>query len=226
MDNMTTNPASDEKESDLWESFRKRAEAVRQKTKKIQKLSEEEKTRIFLERSEKLRCEKGKSAEEKDLVKVISFHVAGEFFGIEVAYLQEVYEVHQVTKIPCTPPVLVGLINYRGTVLTIINLRTLFNLSDVIAPEAGSEKNKNDPSAQPTEKILIVAHRETKAGIVIDKLDNLLELPKDAICPVSSFFHDKNKIIKSEAKINDLPMLFIDPIMLLKDERLIVNEDV
>lgn len=221
-----TNAETDRKENDSWTYFRKRAEALRQKTKTIREISEDEKQNIFLKRAENLRTEKGKSIDDKDLVKVISFDVAGESFGIEVKYLQEVYEVNRITKIPCTPEVLLGLINYRGTVLTIINLDILFQLSDVSSSEAHSKNDKNNLISQPIDKILILAYMGAKAGIIIDKLDNLLELPKDEIRPVSSFFHEKNKIIKAEAKINNVPLLLIDPIALLSDERLVVNEDV
>lgn len=210
-----------------WETFRRKAEDLRIASKNIREISVEEKEKIFLQRSNRLRLDNDKSTEDKEVLKVISFHVAREFFGIEVKYLQEVYEVYNITRIPCTPPVLVGLINYRGTVLTIINLKILFDLKGNSTPGKDSSHNDdiNAPLSVPT-KILIVEYSGNKAGILIDKLDNLLELQKDEIKPVSSFFRNKNKIVTSEIKINNVPLLFIDPEELLNDERLKVNEDV
>jgi len=213
--------------NDRWEYFRNKAEEQKMTSRKLQNVSDEEKERIFLERAQNLSRAKGKTTEDQDLVKIISFHVAGEFFGIEVKYLQEVYEVTQITQIPCTQEVLVGLINYRGTVLTIIDLRLLFNLN-------GEERDtqiafghaEDQPIIGLAEKILIVEYLDAKAGIIIDKLDNLLEIPKAAIQPVSSFFQAKNSIVKSEVQFNELPLLLIDPKALLNDERLVVNEDV
>ncbi len=214
-------------ENEQWAQFKQKAEKQKIATRGRDGISDEEKEKIFFERAQSLKIEKGKTTEDEDLVKVISFHVAGEFFGIEVKCLQEVYEVSQITRIPCTPKVLVGLINYRGAVLTIINLRVLFNLNGEVLPDQNEvDENESRQHAVSTKKILIVESLDTRAGIVIDKLDNLLALPKDAIKPVSAFFRDKNKIVKSEAQINASPLLLIDSNELLNDERLIVNEDV
>ena len=216
-----------ETEDVIWENFRKRAEVLRNSARSIRLISEDQKETIFQARADSLSLEKGKVCEDKDLLKLISFYVAGELFGIEVKYLQEVYEVAQITKIPCTPAVLTGLINYRGTVLTIINLSALFELQPGDGAAKGPvRENRYRPYADVSKKILIVKYEGTKAGIVIERLDNLLELPKASVQPMSSFFHNKNRIITSEIKMNNLPLLMIDPEELLNDERLVVNEDV
>ncbi len=218
---------TEENEGVIWENFRKRAEVLRNSARSIRLISDDQKEAIFQARADSLRLEKGKVCEDKDLLKLISFYVAGEFFGIEVKYLQEVYEVAQVTKIPCTPAVLTGLINYRGTVLTIINLSALFELQcDAGTGKGPVRENPYRPYADVSKKILIVKYKGAKAGIIIERLDNLLELRKTSVRPVSSFFHNKNRIITSEIKMNHLPLLIIDPEALLNDERLIVNEDV
>lgn len=215
------------REDVIWTNFRSRAEDLQARSRAMRKISDAEKTRIFQERAQALSQEKGTPGEDQERLHLISFYVAGEFFGIEVKYLQEVYEATQVTKIPCTPDVLMGLINYRGAVLTIIDLSLLLNLQrQTQRQEAVAPLRDVRAQATPSEKVLIVEHAGAKAGLLIQKLDHLLELPKDTIQPVSSFFRDKNQIVKWEAKLGIRPLLVIDPEEMLNDERLMVNEDV
>lgn len=212
---------------ETWARFRKRAEELRQSSKSIRVISDDEREKIFKERAKKLSLVKEKSENEKDLIKIISFYVAGGLYGIEVKYLLEVYEITSITRIPCTPPVLSGLINYRGIVLTIINLKLLFNLQDKKKSEqTGLQNNRNKGKEKPSQKIIILDCMDIKAGIAIDRFDSLLEIPLHSIRPVSSFFKDKNKNIKSEVRVHDKPLLIIDPEELLEDKRLIAKEDI
>jgi len=200
-----------------WDTFRRRALELQNASKTTCRASGEEKKRLFYERSLNLRRKKGQTTEETEQLKVISFYVNGEFFGIDVKYLQEVYETEQITKIPCTPHVLAGLINYRGKVLTIVHLPILLDLQDdpkALAPDSSFKK------------ILVVELDGVSLGLSIDKLDQLLKLSKKEIQPVSSFFRDKNKFIQSGFQMDKQPLLIIDPEALLNDERLTVVEDV
>jgi len=211
----------------IWENFRKRAEDLQTRSQSIRNVSDAEKARIFKTRAQSLSQEKGQTVGDQDLLHLIAFYVADEFFGIEVKYLQEVYETSEVTKIPCTPDVLVGLMNYRGTVLTLIDLSILLDLRrHAQGNEISASSDEGYQQVLGAEKVLVVEHAGVKAGLLIQKLDNLLELPKDSIHPVSSFFQDKNQIVRWEAKLQNRPLLVIDPEEMLNDEQLIVNEDV
>ncbi len=217
-----------ETENVIWARFRKRAKDLQASSLSIKTVSSVEKKRIFQARAQALSQEKGRTFGHEGGLHLISFYVAGELFGIEVKYLQEIYESTQITKIPCTPDVLVGLMNYRGAVLTMIDLGLLLDLRR----EGPKDKEVlSDQSDLPTpvsvsEKVLIVEYAGAKAGLIVQALDTLLELPKDAVQAVSPFFQDRNQIVKWEAKHGNMPLLIIDPEEMLNDERLLVNEDV
>ncbi len=211
----------------IWGKFKRRAEELRKISEAIREVKDDEKEKIFKERAEKLSQGKDYFIGDKDILKIISFYVAGEYYGIEVKYLQEVYEVNTITNVPCTPSVLEGLINHRGSVLTIINLRVLFDLQDNnILKQEQFNINSDKVNTDFFYKVLVLNCSGIKAGIIIDRYDRLMELPIESIQEVSSFFHDKNKIVKSEININNLPLLIIDPEELLNDKRLIINEDI
>src|ERR1700710_1738635 len=52
-----------------------------------------------------------------------TFYVQGLFFGVEVEKVQEVIRYQEMTRIPLSPPVIAGLINLRGQIVTAIDLR-------------------------------------------------------------------------------------------------------
>lgn len=215
-----------ETEGVVWANFRKRAKDLQASSLSIKTVSSVEKKRIFQARAQALSQEKGRTLGDEDRLHLISFYVAGEFFGIEVKYLQEIYESTQITKIPCTPDVLVGLMNYRGAVLTIIDLGLLLDLRREGPKHKEVLSGQSDLPTSVSKKVLIVEYAGAKAGLIIQQLDTLLELSKDAVQAVSPFFQDRNKIVKWETKHGNMPLLIIDPEEMLNDERLLVNEDV
>ncbi|MBI5749292.1 MAG: chemotaxis protein CheW [Nitrospinae bacterium] len=220
-------------ETDIWEKIKKRAKEIQKKSELLGKISDSEKEKIFKERADKLSRIEKKSDDGKDLIKIISFNIGNELYGIDIKYLNEVYEVDKITHIPCTPQVISGLINLRGGILTVLNLSSLLNPSaGKIQKELPEKKNNDLPRLSKggmekgVHKILIFGNGGIRAGIWIDSFGTLYELSKDSIQPVSSIFLERNKIIKHEFPINNASLWIIDVEELLNDERLIVNEDV
>ena len=214
-------------DNSTWKKFRKKAEDLQKTLETLREISDEEKENIFKERAVKLSLAKIKIEDDKDLINIISFYIGGEFYGIDVEFLQEIYEVNNITRIPHTPTVLAGLINHRGSVLTIIDLKVLFNLKDDKVSKKNELENAREQSKENSHnKILILDYLESKVGINIDRFESLLELPRNKINPVPLFFQEKNKIVKSETQVNGHPLLIIDVEALLKDKRLFVDEEV
>ncbi len=208
-------------EIDIWERIKKRAKEIQKKSELLGKISDSEKEKIFKARADKLSRIEKKSDDGKDLIKIISFNIGNELYGIDIKYLNEVHEVDKITHIPCTPQVISGLINLRGGILTVLNLSSLLNPSAEKIQKELSEKKNNE-----LQKILILGNDGIRAGIRVDSFGTLYELSKDSIQPVSSIFLERNKIIKHEFPINNTSLWIIDAEELLNDERLIVNEDV
>lgn len=233
-------------ETDIWGKIRERANEIQKSSELLGKISDNEKEKIFKERAEKLSQIEKKSDDDKDLIKIISFNIESELYGIDIKHLYEVYEVDKITHIPCTPSFIYGLINLRGTILTVLNLSSLFNLS--------SDKISVLQTNYVRDKILILGSNGIKAGIRVDSFGSIYELSRVTIQPVSSIFLERNKIIKYEfpvnpvrssptgkqfASIGNLPpsekasngvnntsLRIIDVEELLSDERLTINEDV
>lgn len=63
---------------------------------------------------------------------VLEFRLGGERYAIETRYVVEVLPLQMLTPLPCTPPFIAGLVNVRGRIVTVLDLKKLFGL-----PESG-----------------------------------------------------------------------------------------
>ena len=63
-------------------------------------------------------------------VEIVAFRMGGEDYGIETAQLREVFAGRAVTPLPCTPAWVSGILNVRGRILTVVDLRPVFGLAN------------------------------------------------------------------------------------------------
>jgi purine-binding chemotaxis protein CheW len=151
-------------------------------------------------------------AEEKlvRLLDVVEFLLANEHYAIESRYLREVYPVSEITPLPGTPPFVLGLVNFRGQILSVIDLRKFFDL-----PERGlTDLNK-----------LIVVHSEgMELGILADAIVGARAIAAGELQAALTTMRDvRTEYLKGIAKG---PLVVLDINKILSDPRLIVDEDV
>jgi purine-binding chemotaxis protein CheW len=109
--------------------------------------------------------------------KYLTFRLAEEEYGLEILKVQEIIQMQTVTKVPRTPDYVRGVINLRGKVIPVIDLRKKFGLTTV-----------ND-----TEKTCIIvvqiAQGESKVvmGIIIDEVKEVLDIKAENIEETPSF---------------------------------------
>lgn len=105
----------------------------------------------------------------------LTFALGHEEFGIQILKVREIIGLMTVTKLPCTPPHVRGIINLRGQVIPVIDLRTRFGMSE---EQAGSStcvivvEVESKIRGQP---------RFTKSGIVVDRVCEVLSVPDEQI---------------------------------------------
>ncbi len=109
--------------------------------------------------------------------KHLTFRLGGETYGIAILKVQEIINLVPVTRVPRTPGHVRGVINLRGKVFPVIDLRLKFGL----------------PSAPPTEKTCIVvvqvlqADRSVVIGVMVDEVSEVLDIPASEIEPPPEF---------------------------------------
>lgn len=87
-----------------------------------------ERQRILKARAVALAREPEKSGAEGERIEIIEFLLADERYAIESVYIGEVYPLKNFTPLPCTPAFVLGVINMRGKILSVVDLRIFFDL--------------------------------------------------------------------------------------------------
>jgi purine-binding chemotaxis protein CheW len=105
--------------------------------------------------------------------KYLTFKLAGEEYGLEILKVREIIGLMDITAVPRTPEFIKGVINLRGKVIPVVDLRLKFGMQ----------------SAEHTaETCIIVVHvGEVEMGIVVDKVSEVLNIATEAIEGTPSF---------------------------------------
>jgi len=102
-------------------------------------------------------------------------HLGDEVFGIDIAHINTVITPQPITPVPQAPAYVKGVMNLRGTILPVIDLRTRFNIA-------------GEPSTTDC-RIVIVEVDGVTAGLVVDTVSEVLRLSASSIQPPSSLLN-------------------------------------
>jgi purine-binding chemotaxis protein CheW len=108
----------------------------------------------------------GKSEE---LLQLVSFNIGDEEFGVDILKVQEINRMLDVTRVPNTPEYVDGVINLRGKVIPIIDLRRRFDM----------ERKEHDKNT----RIVVVELSGTVVGFVVDAVSEVLRIPRSVTEP-------------------------------------------
>jgi hypothetical protein len=93
--------------------------------------SAEEKQKILRARARSLAIGSAKRVTPQSLsLEVVEFVLGPEHYGIESSHIREIHPLSEFTPLPCTPAFVLGLVNVRGQILSIINIKKLFDLPE------------------------------------------------------------------------------------------------
>jgi len=94
--------------------------------------------------------------------KYLTFYLAGEEYGIEILKVQEIIGMMPITPVPRMPSYMRGVINLRGKIIPVIELRTKFDM---------------DQTEQTVETcMIVVSGRDGEVGVVVDKVSEVLDV--------------------------------------------------
>jgi len=142
------------------------------------------------------------STEKEDKVETfLSFKLSEEVFAINVSQVLNILEMSTITRIPKSPEYLKGVINLRGTVLPVVDLRIKFGLPEMQA-------------TVDTSIIVLSVDLEGEAvlvGILVDAVREVLELKNSDIAPTPSIGTKYNSgFIKGMWRMNDKFIMILD----------------
>ncbi len=103
----------------------------------------------------------------------ILFKLAGEYYGVDIAAIESIIKMQPITTVPQSPGSVEGVINLRGVVLPVLDLRRRFGL-----PRQEADKET---------RIIVVETAGRAVGLVVDAVSEVLRIPPEDIEPPSVF---------------------------------------
>jgi purine-binding chemotaxis protein CheW len=130
-------------------------------------------------------------------LQLVSFNIGSEEFGVDILKVQEINRMVEITKVPQAPHYVEGVINLRGKVIPIIDLRKRFSLEL-------KETDKNT-------RIVVVDIGGNILGMIVDSVSEVLRLPANTIEPPPDLVTGINsEYINGVAKLEDRLLIFLD----------------
>lgn len=143
----------------------------------------------------------------EELIQIVSFRIANEEFGIDIIRVQEIIRMVDITRVPNTPDYVIGVINLRGKVIPIIDMRRRLNLVEA-------------PYTKET-RIVVIEEEGKVVGFIVDSVSEVLRIsnsitepPPPMVSGISSDF------ISSIAKLDGRLLILLDL------EKVLMNEEV
>jgi len=107
---------------------------------------------------------------------IVGFQVGRETYGVPITSLHEIVRVPEITAVPDAPDYLEGVINLRGKIVSVMDLRKRFG-----------EKNA---AVKKNNRILVVEHSGRLAGLIVDSASEVLKIPADSVEPPPAVFQE------------------------------------
>jgi purine-binding chemotaxis protein CheW len=138
--------------------------------------------------------------------KYLTFHIGTEDYGISIAHVTEIIGIQSITEIPEMPDFIKGVINLRGKVIPVMDVRIRFKLP----PREYDERTC----------IVVVEIEETSVGLVVDTVNEVADIPEDQIEPPPKSKRKGGSYIQGIGKIDKEVKILLDINKILYDEEL------
>jgi purine-binding chemotaxis protein CheW len=141
---------------------------------------------------------------EKDL-QVVGFRIGNETFGVRIASVREIVRVPEITSVPSAPETVEGVINLRGKIIPVMDLRKRFGHVD-IQPD---KKNR----------ILVVELQNKLIGLIVNAASEVLKIPpSDIEAPGSVFAEGESSYVTGVGKLKGRLIILLDVSKLLHQQ--------
>jgi len=135
--------------------------------------------------------------ESNELLQLVSFKISNEEFGVDILCVQEINRMLQITKMPNTPEFIEGVINLRGRVIPVLDLRIKLGM-----PRKEHDKNT---------RIIVVELKGKTIGFIVDEVSEVLRIPKSITeAPPEMVGGVNSDFITSIGKLEDRLLILLD----------------
>jgi len=140
---------------------------------------------------------------KEETIQLVVFRLAREWYGIEITKVKEVIKVEKITYIPSSPEYIAGIINLRGNVLSVTDLKRIFTL----------------PHEELTEKTRIVAIESgiVETGLLVDEVVEAIEVPVSKIEPtLLTIAPEMAEYIEGQCRVNGKLIALLNGVKILE----------
>jgi len=146
-----------------------------------------------------------------DELHIVGFQVGRETYGVPIKSLHEIVRVPEITVVPDAPVYLEGVINLRGKIVSVMDLRKRFGEKQVAL-------NKQN-------RILVVEHSGKLAGLIVDSASEVLKIPSADVEAAPSVFQEGGlNCVSGLGKVNGRLVVLLDMNKLLAPGSLLSDE--
>ncbi len=137
------------------------------------------------------------SQSNETIYQLVSFVVENEEFGVDILKVQEIIRTVEITRVPKSPEFVEGVINLRGRIVPVIDLRKRFGIS----------KKERDNET----RIIVVELTDKVVGFLVDKVKEVIRVEKSIIEPPPDLTTSVNaNYITGVAKLQDRLLILLD----------------
>ena len=140
---------------------------------------------------------KKQNADSEEIIQLVSFKIGKEEFGVDIHKVQEINRMMKLTEIPNSPDFVDGVINLRGRVIPVVDLRSRLFIKR-------SEHNSNT-------RIIVVELNSNIVGFIVDEVSEVLRIPSSIIEPPPTFAGGRNsEFISAVGKLEERLLILLD----------------
>lgn len=134
----------------------------------------------------------------------IAFKLGDEEFAFDISSVREIFPTQNITKVHRSPEYIEGVMNLRGRLVTVIDLRRRFKL-DAASPDENS-------------RIIVIDSHEAPVGFLVDEVTEVTRLDVESIEPVPAYVADgiESEYVIGIAKVDDRLITLVNPLKILE----------
>lgn len=156
---------------------------------------------------------RGAATSDTELLQLVSFVVGNEEFAVPILAVQEINRMMQITAVPQSPPFVEGVINLRGKIIPVIDLRKRFGM----------------PPAEDTSdaRIIVVEVAQRVIGFTVDRVNEVLRIAADIVDPAPQMVVGvDSEFIQGVGKLADRLLILLSLEKLFHDQDMVAIDAV
>jgi purine-binding chemotaxis protein CheW len=142
---------------------------------------------------------------------IVGFQIGRETYGVPITSLHEIVRVPEITAVPDAPEYLEGVINLRGKIVSVMDLRKRFGIKQTALKKGN--------------RILVVEHSGRLAGLIVDSASEVVKIPcEDVEAPPAAFQEGGLNCVTGLGKVKGRLIVLLDMSKLLAPASLLLSK--